>query len=373
MVRPLDPIGAVIGRWKTFAVCLILGVAAAIAYTYVAPRWYQALLTVVPAQPSQDSAAAALMSKLPINLESTSADVQRIEAVLTSNSVADAVIDKFNLGDVYSESHRENIRRALWRHCTTSVNRKSSVVSLTCEDQSPEQAMAMAEYFGEVGNQVFARVSASSAREERKFLESQVGSSRKRLDDTSLQLREFQEKHRIVDLPEQSKAVISAMAAIKGELIAKEMELSYLRSFSSGSEAGVQQLQRRITLMERQLVELEKSSTPAVSPGSGSAAAPSSFFPEAMLVPELRFRLEQLLRDQQIEQSVFFMLTQRLEMARVDEARDTSAFQILDHPTLPTYHARPRRMRSLVLGAFGGLLFAAALVFIPLWWKTRQV
>ena len=72
--------------------------------------------------------------------------------------------------------------------------------------------------------------------------------------------------------------------------------------------------------------------------GSGSSA---NFFPNAMSVPELRFELEQLMREQKIEETVFGLMTQRYEMASVDEARDTSTFQILDHPTLPTYRSRP--------------------------------
>jgi LPS O-antigen subunit length determinant protein (WzzB/FepE family) len=47
---------------------------------------------------------------------------------------------------------------------------------------------------------------------------------------------------------------------------------------------------------------------------------------------------------------------QRLEMAKVNEARDTSAFQILDHPALPTYKSRPRRSSVLLMGLLGGLL-----------------
>jgi len=370
----LDILSVLAQRWKTIAVFALLGLGGAGAYALLSPEWYAATLTVVPSQRATDTAAMSLAAKLPVGLDTFSTDVQRIQAVLTSNSVADEVIDKFHLQARYGQRYREHTRQALWEHCTTTVDRKSGVVSLTCEDKDPEQAKEMTEYFGEIGNRVFGRVSSSSAREERRFLEAQVLKARRDVDESSRKLRDFQEQHKIVDLPEQSKAVISAMASIKGELISKQLELSYLSSFSARTEAGVVQLQQQIGIMESKLKQLEeaqqvKDLSPAVGSGSGASG---SFFPNAMSVPELRFQLEQLMREQKIQETVFALMTQRFEMARVDEARDTSTFQILDHPTLPTYRSRPNRKRVAIMGAVGGIAIAAAWILLPVWWRRRS-
>jgi capsule polysaccharide export protein KpsE/RkpR len=366
---PIDLIVVLVRRWKLLALAVAIGAAAAAVYAFVAPEWFTATLTVVPAQKSQDSAAMSIAAKLPVALDTFQTDVQRIQAVLASTSVADEVIEKFGLDARYETSHREHTRAALAEHCTTNVDRKSGVVALTCEDKDPAQAKAMAEYFGEVGNRVFGRVSVSSAREERVFLEQQVIKARHDVDDASRKLREFQEQHKIIDLPEQSKAVISAMAQIKGEMVSKQIELSYLSGFSGRGESNVQQLRQQIAVMETKLQQLEEQrSTQGSDAGSGSGA---SFFPNAMTVPELREQLEQLMREQKIEETVFALMTQRYEMAKVDEARDTSTFQILDHPTLPSFRSRPQRKRALVLGAFGGFAAGVAFVLVPLWWRRR--
>jgi tyrosine-protein kinase Etk/Wzc len=353
-------------RWWLIVVLSVLGATAGLAYGMLAPKWYMATLTVVQSQRTE-SGAAGFAAKLPFGLDTVSADVQRIQAVLRSNSVADEVIDRFNLRDRYEVEYREQARETLWRHCSTSVDKKAGVVSLSCEDTEPKVSMAIAAYFGDVGNRVLGRVTASSAREERKFLETQVSKARDEVDESSRQLREFQEKYKVIDLPEQSKAVISAMASIQGEMISKQLELSYLSRFSSRTEAGVVQLKQQLDIMQSKLDELETQTR--VNTRSAAPAAhgdkQAEFFPEAMNVPGLRFELEQLLRRQKIADTVFFMLTQRFEMAKVDEARDTSTFQILDHPTLPTYKTRPKRMRVLVLSLFAGFALACALILGP--------
>lgn len=373
----LDPLALVLRRWKSVLVLMLLGTAGGAVYGFVMPSWYSASLSVVPSQHVQD-AAAMLASKLPFALDNIQTDVQRIQAVLTSNSVADDVIKKFELEDRYDVSHIEHARKALWKHCGTSVDKKSGVVTLTCEDRDPQRAMDMAAHFGEVGNRVFGRVSSSSAHEERKFLEAQVVKARQDVDEASRKLREFQEQHKIIDLPEQTKAVISAMAQMKGEMLSKQLELSYLRGFSSGEESGVVQLQQQIAILDKKITQLEDKGgtvrpTGAAATGSGGGTSGSSgtFFPDAMSVPALRYELEQLMRDQKIQETVFGLMTQRFEMAKVDEARDTSTFQILDYPTLPTYRSRPSRSKCALVGLLIGWGFALVWTVLPTWWRQR--
>ena len=129
------------------------------------------------------------------------------------------------------------------------------------------------------------------------------------------------------------------------------------------------QLQQQIAIMESKLTQLE--TTQHAKELTKSDAGSGEFFPGAMNVPELRFELEQLMREQKIKETVFSLMTQRYEMAKVDAARDTSKFLILDHPTLPTFRSRPVRRRLAVLGLVGGLAVAVMWVVVPVWWRRR--
>jgi tyrosine-protein kinase Etk/Wzc len=362
-----DALGTLRNKWRFVLAAGLFGLAFGIVYGFVAPEWYEAQLAVVPSEKKNESSAMSFAAKLPIALDAMSIDVQRIQAVLNSHSVTDEVIEKFDLQKRYGTKFREQTREVLWKHCSTGVDRRSSVVTLTCEDRDPRMAMEIAAYFGDVGNKVFGRISASTAREERRFLETQVVKARADVDEASRKLREFQELHKIIDLPEQSKATIAAMASLQGELLSKQLELSYLTRFSASGEASVVQLQQQIAIMDRKLRDLEQATTPTVQQGvgtgSGSASSRvggSEFFPSALNVPGLRFELEQLLRQQKIQETIFFLMMQRFEMAKIDEARDTSTFQILDYPTLPESRSRPRRAKAASFGLVIGLLLSSA-------------
>jgi uncharacterized protein involved in exopolysaccharide biosynthesis len=361
---------------RRVAATTVAGVLVAVVYAFSAPNWYQSTLTVMPASAKGGGVSSQLAGALGGALDFTdvgvNADVERIAAVLQSRSVTDAVIRKLDLMKRYRAAYVEHARQALWSHCFTQIDRKARLVSLTCEDQEPQFVQRLVEYFGEHGNEVFLRVGTSSASEEVRFLEQRVVEMRKEADDSARRLRDFEERFKIIDLDSQSRAVVSAMASLRSQEISKELELSYMNTYSSRDEATAVTLRQQLALMNSKFRKLEEAPS---APREADAAAPAKFetkptaakeadlFPAAMTVPLLRYELGQLYRDRNIRETDLLLLMQRLEMAKVNEARDTSAFQILDHPEVPTFKSRPRRRDTVATGLALGLVAGLAWAF----------
>jgi tyrosine-protein kinase Etk/Wzc len=359
------------------------GLLISLVYVLLAPNWYQSTLTVVPATPSKGSGlgaqiAGALGADPAVDL-GNSADVERIAGVFESTSVTDAVIEKFHLRERYGVRYIEHARKELWSHCSTRIDRRARLVALTCEDKQPAFVQEMVAYFGDYGNEVFRRVSTTSASEEVRFLERRVAEMRKEADESARRLRDFEEQHKVIDLESQSKAVVSAMASLRSQEISKELQLSYLSSFSSRDESTALQIRQQLAVMNSKFRKLEEvapdepPSEPNLAGSEGKRAVAvktADLFPTAMSVPKLRFDLEQLHRDKKIRDTDLLLLMQRLEMAKVNEARDTSAFQVLDHPAVPTYKSRPRRLIILASGLVLGILAGLASVLLPIYVRS---
>jgi len=362
-------------RWRLLArFTAVAGVAAA-AYALLAPTWYQAQVSVVPTSQSSDGAGVLMgMAKdLPEELgiaAGISSDSERIASVFRSNSVADTIIKEFDLKKKYGEQHTEDVRRQLWKHCQVEVDRKASLISLTCEDQEPKTAQAMTKRFANVSKDKLRQISSGSAREEREFLADRLSAARDNLKNAADALREFQEKNGVVDLDEQSKAVISAMASLEGERLSKQLKLSYLDQFSGPSESSVSQLRTQIRIVEKQLEELRKgNATPDSSGSKATSQKELDVFPALAKVPEIGLQLRRLQRELDLRERIFVLLTMRYELAKVSEARNTSSFQVLDAPTLPTEKARPKRRLIVVFGGIAGFLLGAAWIFLTGWWR----
>jgi capsule polysaccharide export protein KpsE/RkpR len=371
-------------RWKLIALLGIAGLLGGIAYYAWMPMWFEAELLIAPKRSASDmSPVKNLLGNLPVDLAGASSlsqsEPDRIAAILASRSVTDAMIAKFDLVHRYGASRIEQARKAVWSHCATAVDKKPNLIRLTCEDTDPEVARDLTNALGQAADAVFRRIAVSSAGEERAFLEKRVTEARHDLEDSSDALRQFQESHKVIDLPEQGKAVVSAMATLEGDLISKRLELSYARGFASNDEASVAQLRRQIAILSAELQTLEDK-RPA-EPGGGSAqagttaaSAPGSgsrLFPPAMEVPALRAQLESLFREHKIRETVFVMLTERYEARKLDEARDLSTFVVVDDAALPSYRIRPTR-RVLPVGLLAGILFGIAIAILPVWWTELR-
>jgi capsule polysaccharide export protein KpsE/RkpR len=355
-------------------ITLAFGLAGAL-YWLVAPKWYRSTLTIVPAGAPKSSGISALMGGdlggLAAGLGASigSADVARIGAVLQSAAVSDAVAQKFDLQSRYGVGHPEGARDALWQHCDVKTLPKPSLVQVSCEDKDQRFAQSMLTFFADYGNQVFRRVSVSSATEEVRFLERRIAELRQQAEAAAGRVREFQEKHQIVELEAQARAVVSAMAVLNGQRIAKQMELGYARTFSSRDEATARQLASQLSVMDEQLQNLEE---PLLPPGLAGAGASedrkerSGMLPAAIAVPKLRAEYETLLRDRKVAEATLIFALERLEGAKASEAREVSTFQVLDPPTLPERHSSP--LRSMTTLQFAALGFVGALVYE---WRRR--
>lgn len=339
-------------------------------YALLAPRWYSSAVTVMPAKTPAASggglasliaggtgglAAGFLDSSL------GGADSARIAAVLHSVAVTDAVIEKFDLKARYGEEYQETARAELWQHCGVKTLTKPNLVELTCEDKDPRFVQQMLAFFAEYGNQVFRRVSVSSASEEVRYLERRVQELRQQADDVAARMRAFQEQHKIVDLDTQARAVVSSLATLNTQRITKQLELEYARTFSSRDEPGSRQLESQLSVVGRKLRDLEE---PPSEGGAGAnqrsgSASPRSMFPPALEVPRLRAEFEALYRDRKVAEATLIFALERLEGARASEARDVSTFLVLDPPSLPTKKSRPRG--ALIVAVFTALGLGLAL------------
>jgi tyrosine-protein kinase Etk/Wzc len=347
----------------------LAGAVLGLGYGLLAPRWYSAVLTVVPAKAQRSGLSSMLGGELAglasgFDAPLGGADVARITAVLQSNAVTDAVIEKFDLRTRYRTNGQNRARTALWRHCSVKALPKPNLVQLTCEDKDPAFVQQLLGFFAEHGNQVFRRVGVSSATEEVRFLDQRVAQLRQQADDAAARMREFQERHKIVDLDTQAKAVVSALATLNAQRITKQMELDYSRTFSSGDEATAQQLRSQLSVMTDQLRALEELPSVAeeqTPPSQRRNEKSAGVFPAALEVPKLRAEFEKLYRDRKVAETTLIFALERLEAARATEARDVSTFLVLDPPTLPDRHARPSASRAVALFTFFG--FGVAMVF----------
>lgn len=86
--------------------------------------------------------------------------------------------------------------------------------------------------------------------------------------------------------------------------------------------------------------------------------------------PDLMLTEMRLSRDLNINQELYLQYKKQYELARIDEKNDQTLLQILKNPEVPLYKSKPKRMRIILFGFMGGLIFSCIVIFLIVYRKN---
>ena len=356
----------------------VVGLAAGLLVAFLIPTRYESVAQLMPPD-SQSSSGAMMMAALTAKAAGTSAlgsvagDLLGVKSngalfvgVLGSRTIQDRLVKRFDLKKVYSVSLDEDARKKLASRTNVTEERKSGIISISVTDHDPNRAAALAGAYVEELNQLTAELSTSGAHRERVFLEGRLAAVKKDLDEASVKFSQFASKNATIDIKEQGRAMVEAASRLEGEKIAAESELRGLEAIYTSNNIRVRAVQARIGELQTQIEKLGgKAETsgqpvPGNSPTGGHATDSSaSLYPSIRELPVLGVTWADLYRNNKIQETVYEVLTQQYELAKVDEAKETPSVKVLDTPRVPERKSFPPRT---VISLFVGFLFLSAAV-----------
>lgn len=334
--------------------------------SFLLPKVYSAKASIMPPQ-QENSIAAGLVSNLTGGLGNIAGDFLGMESpadiwvgVLNSNTVKDAIIDRFDLRKIYKEDTIEETRAKLDKHVSVAKS-KEQIISITVEDRDPERAAMMANAFVGVLDEVNKKVSMSNGRKTRLFVEQRLEEAKAELADVENRIRKFQESNKAVRLDEQSKVIMDAIGTLKGQLMAKEVELETLLTYAQPSHPQAQLLKSQVRELSAKLMEFETDSR--------GAFGKDIFIPTARM-PALSIQYARLLRDAKVQETLYEFLVQQYEMSRLQEAKDSSTIQVLDIAKTPEKKSKPKKA-LLIIGAAAAAAFLSVILAFVLEYRAN--
>jgi capsule polysaccharide export protein KpsE/RkpR len=292
--------------------------------------------------------------------------------LLHSGTVSGHLIDRFDLRRVYGKRYRVDAAKYLAHHTTIVDDKNSGVITITVEDKSPERARDLAQAYLYELNQIVEKTGTSSARQERIFLERRLTSVQADLERAQLDLSDFSSTHSTIDIKEQTRATVDAAAKLQGELIAEQSQLGSLEQIYGDGNVRVRAAQARIGLLQHELAKMSGTDAQLVSQSAASPAqiesGESQFYPPLRQLPRLAVPYADLYRRVKIQETVYELLTQQYELARIQEAKDIPVISVIDSPGVPEKKSFPPRL--IVALALTGIttLVAAFLILVRSAW-----
>jgi capsule polysaccharide export protein KpsE/RkpR len=298
--------------------------------------------------------------------------------LLRSGTVAGHLIDRFRLQAAYHKRYRVDTAKYLARHTTITDDKKSGVITVTVEDTNPRRARDLAQAYLDELNLLLNRTSISSAHQERVFIEKRLQKVKADLEQAQQQMSEFSSTHATIDIKEQTRAMVDAASKLQAQMILEQANLDSLRQIYGDGNVRVRATQARIGALRNQLAKISGSSAPlqadettAVSDARSIGSGGSELYPPLRQLPRLAVPYADLYRQVQVQETVFELLTQQYELARIQEAKDVPVVSVIDSPGIPEKKSFPPRLLLTALLTLISTSIAAALILA--WQRWLQL
>lgn len=322
---------------------------AALGIAFLITPTFTARTSLLPPQQQQSAAAAALASLGALGglagmAGGVKSPADQYVALMQSTTVADRLIDKFELMKVYDEELRVDARRWLEKNSRFAIGKKDGLIAIEVDDESPQRAADIGNQYVEELRRMTSVLAVSEAQQRRAFFEVQMKNAQQQLvrAQQALQASGFSPGA----LRAEPRAAAEGYARLKAEVTAADVRLQTLRGSLSDNAVEVQQQLAALNALRDQLSRLEQATNVGAGPDYISKY-----------------------REFKYQETLFELLARQYELARVDESREGALIQVVDPATPPEKKSKPKRAVIALLSTAAALLGLIVFVLARHFWR----
>jgi uncharacterized protein involved in exopolysaccharide biosynthesis len=329
----------------------------AVIYALLQPNIYTAKTVILP--PQQGASSASMLLGQLGGLAGLAGGAAGIKSpndlhigMLKSRTIADTLIKRFDLQALWEAKTREATRKAL-AGSTVIASGKDGFITIEYSDKDPQFAATMANAYVEELDRLNSTLAVTEASRKRLFFEKQLKGSRTNLDAAENALKQTQERTGMIQLDKQGGAIIEAVANVRAQIAAKEVELAAMGAFATPQNPDYRQIQQVIVGLRAQLAKVERDHVA----GQGDVMVPTGKLPETGL------EFLRKTRELKYQETLFELLSKQFEIAKIDEAKDAALIQVVDKALVPEQKSKPKRSLIVILATMMAFFIGILLAF----------
>lgn len=269
-------------------------------------------------------------------------------AFLKSNSVEDALIDRFKLMERYDAEYRQNARKTLEANVKIASG-KDGLITVSVDDTDPQMAADIANAHVQELTQLMGRLAVTEAQQRRQFFEKQLQQTQDKLTQAERELKKTGVSSDVLKASPES--AVAAVAALQAQVTAQEVKLGAMRGYLAESAPDFKQALTELANLRAQLAkQSQDSSSPASSTSKGQGGDKGDYVSKY--------------REFKYQETLFELFAKQFEMAKVDESREGATIQVLDKAQPPELKSKPKKALIAILATLATGFALLLFVFI---------
>lgn len=337
---------------------VVAGIIGAIT-SMLLPSTYTAVTKILPPQQTQSNAVAVLGQLgvagvtggggLAAALRNPS-DI--FVALLKGNTISDAVIERFQLKQIWGLRYQEDARRALARATKISAT-KEGIIYVDFGDSEPARAAAVANSFVDELQNLTLSLAVTEASQRRLYFERELKKANEKLTEALDAIRQFQESTGVIS---DTLLGLSAQtsATLRAQITAKEVQISSMRAFATSSNPELIRAEQELAGLRRQVARIDDE----------DGRRTGSVVVGAAKVPAMGQEYLKKMREARYHETLFELLARQYESAKLDESKNATLIQVFDKADVPERRSSPKRRLIVMVFSLAGLVLGIIVAFV---------
>ncbi len=334
------------------------------------PKTYKSELSfIVTEGNSLNFSSGGLLSGL-ANLSVTGSNVTSEQALvlIRSREIQNKIIEEFNLAEVFGTDIPEGLRKQLNTRIEVLEAREAglgfnTIISITIaySDKDPDRAYELINYYYSELETKVEDLNRKNVEDGFLLIENRLIQNEEELRAAEDSLVSFQTRYGILEVEEQAKAQIGAIAELRTEIVKLEVEIGYFTQVLGESNNRISDLETQKTEFENKYDELL----------NGIDQEPEDFelFRAVSEMPELFLEYLRRYRDVVVQEEIYKVLYPQYEQQKLNYEEVSSGLLVIDPALVPTYKDKPKRA-YIVIAFFLVGVFSSMFLVLLLEWKT---
>ncbi len=366
----LDLLIILLERKWFFVLSMLVFCVAGVITSLALTKYYTATAVIMkPVQRGSAGLGSLAGKELPVSgiLKSMdfagASDPDNFLSILQSRRLAEKVIDRFNLVHYYKFDKKKNyymedVLKQFHRNVKADENEYENI-EISVVDVSPAMAADIANFVALQLDTITYSMAKESAKNSRIFFEDRLTAIKRELDSASSQFTRFRTENNYIDLEQQTKSSIEALAGFEAQKMALDLETAQLQSQFGAGNQRIAELQKQKRVMERKI-------------NGYMAAGGGNLIISLNDAPQKSVHYGYLLRNVKIQESLYEFVLQLFEQAKFSESNNVPRVQALEYARPPQKKTRPKGSIICMLFFFGGLGITFTSIVLDKWYEIQR-
>jgi tyrosine-protein kinase Etk/Wzc len=275
--------------------------------------------------------------------------------VLQSRTFVDRIVEEFGINKKYgiSDQHKSQSRKILLGNLRFENNRATASVTISYTDIDPVFARNLTNRMVALLSEWYSENMGSSTSRQKKLLEEKIAEVKADIDRLQDRQNTLQKKYGVLTAQDLGASQASALAALRSQLILKDIDINNYSSISTAADPKLQQMQEERQSIVAQISRIQQG-MPETSDSSTSQTS----------VPDVQTEFNNLTVELDVQKKIANTLSHQYEVLKLTSDSEPP-FQVMELAEIPDMKSGPQRttlIAEVIAGAFIASLALALLL-----------